>query len=102
MAVYAEWLPTRDDNKKECSNCRITHLIAQYPVGNANFCPNCGAIMNKNITCHTENIVHCKNCTFHDTLVLSDGKTFYKCKRRDEYVEFVSPDGFCDHGTPKS
>ena len=44
--VEAEWLDTQDDNKKRCSNCDIIHLIAQYPFGNVNFCPNCGATMN--------------------------------------------------------
>ena len=43
--VHGEWLPTRDSNKKECSNCGVIHLIAQYPHGQANYCPNCGAKM---------------------------------------------------------
>lgn len=38
------WIPKKD-NKAECSKCGILHLIAQYPSGNANFCPNCGAEM---------------------------------------------------------
>ena len=42
---HGEWLPTRDSNKKECSNCGVIHLIAQYPHGQANYCPNCGAKM---------------------------------------------------------
>lgn len=41
----ATWLPTNDDNKKRCSNCDIIHLIAQYPSGDINWCPNCGAKM---------------------------------------------------------
>ena len=44
--VEAEWLDTQNDNKKRCSNCDVIHLIAQYPFGNTNFCPNCGATMN--------------------------------------------------------
>lgn len=40
-----KWLPTRDDNKKECSKCNVIHLIAQYPAGRADWCPNCGADM---------------------------------------------------------
>ena len=43
--VHGEWLPTRDSNKKECSNCGVIHLIAQYPHGQANYCPNCGKRM---------------------------------------------------------
>lgn len=39
------WLPTNDDKKKRCNQCYIVHLIEQYPHGQANFCPNCGARM---------------------------------------------------------
>lgn len=39
------WIETNDDNKKRCSECDVIHLIAQYPHGNANYCPNCGARM---------------------------------------------------------
>lgn len=28
-----------------CSECGVIHLIEQYPTGNSNFCPNCGAKM---------------------------------------------------------
>lgn len=43
--VHGRWLPTNDDNKKKCSQCDVIHLIAQYPHGQANYCPNCGAKM---------------------------------------------------------
>lgn len=43
--VHGRWLPTNDDNKKRCSRCDVIHLIAQYPNGQANYCPNCGAKM---------------------------------------------------------
>ena len=43
--VNAVWLNTNDDNKKRCSNCDIIHFIAQYPSGDINWCPNCGAKM---------------------------------------------------------
>lgn len=43
--AHGKWIPTKDDNKKECSNCEIIHLIAQYPHGQINYCPNCGARM---------------------------------------------------------
>ena len=42
---HGRWIETNDDNKKRCSECDVTHLIAQYPHGNANYCPNCGAKM---------------------------------------------------------
>lgn len=42
---YGKWLKTKDDNKKRCSYCNVIHLIVQYPRGEANFCPNCGAYM---------------------------------------------------------
>lgn len=43
--VHGKWLPTNDKDKKRCSNCDVIHLICQYPNGNINFCPNCGAKM---------------------------------------------------------
>ena len=43
--VHGEWLPTNDANKLRCSKCDIIHLIAQYPHGEINYCPNCGADM---------------------------------------------------------
>ncbi len=42
---HGEWIPTRDNDKKTCSRCAVTHLIGQYPFGNSNYCPNCGAKM---------------------------------------------------------
>ena len=42
---HGQWLPTKDKNKKRCSRCDVIHLIAQYPNGEANYCPNCGAKM---------------------------------------------------------
>jgi len=34
-----------DKTKVKCSECEITHMIAQYPNGKIDWCPNCGAIM---------------------------------------------------------
>lgn len=34
-----------DHTKVKCSNCDITHLIAQYPHGVIDYCPNCGKDM---------------------------------------------------------
>lgn len=42
---HGRWIATNDGNKKRCSECGIIHLIAQYPCGKANYCPNCGAKM---------------------------------------------------------
>lgn len=42
---HGKWLPTNDENKKQCSRCEVIHLIAQYPNGDKNYCPNCGAKM---------------------------------------------------------
>ena len=44
---HGQWLPTNDDNKKRCSRCDVIHLIAQYPHGQINYCPNCGAKMDE-------------------------------------------------------
>ena len=44
---HGRWMPTNDDNKKRCSRCDVIHLIAQYPHGQANYCPNCGAKMDE-------------------------------------------------------
>ena len=43
--VHGKWLPTNDENKKRCNKCDTVILIAMYPMGNANYCPNCGAKM---------------------------------------------------------
>lgn len=34
-----------DKNKLKCSECEVVHLIAQYPNGKINWCPNCGTKM---------------------------------------------------------
>ena len=34
-----------DETKCKCSVCETITLIAQYPRGDKNFCPNCGADM---------------------------------------------------------
>ena len=47
---HGRWLPTNDDNKKRCSECDVIHLIAQYPHGQANYCPNCGAKMDAEVS----------------------------------------------------
>lgn len=44
---HGRWLPTSDANKKRCSRCDVIHLIAQYPHGEINYCPNCGAWNNR-------------------------------------------------------
>lgn len=42
---HGRWKNTSTPNQLKCSNCDIIHFIAQYPHGNINFCPNCGAKM---------------------------------------------------------
>lgn len=42
---HGQWIETNDDTMKRCSECDVICLIAQYPHGKANFCPNCGARM---------------------------------------------------------
>lgn len=34
-----------DKDKLRCSECEVIHLIAQYPNGKVDWCPNCGARM---------------------------------------------------------
>lgn len=34
-----------DKDKLRCSACGVIHLIAQYPSGNIDWCPNCGTKM---------------------------------------------------------
>jgi len=42
---HGTWENTNTPNHLRCSNCEITHFIAQYPHGAINYCPNCGADM---------------------------------------------------------
>lgn len=37
------WENTNTPNQLRCSNCEIIHFIAQYPHGEINYYPNCGA-----------------------------------------------------------
>lgn len=32
-----------DKDKLKCSKCEVIHLIAQYPNGKIDWCPNCGS-----------------------------------------------------------
>lgn len=34
-----------DKDKCKCDQCEVISLIAMYPNGDANYCPNCGAKM---------------------------------------------------------
>lgn len=43
-AAHGRWLQV-DSTKCRCSHCDIIALIALYPHGDKNFCPNCGAKM---------------------------------------------------------
>lgn len=39
-----------DKDKLKCSECEVIHLIAQYPLGKIDWCPNCGTKMRKDKT----------------------------------------------------
>lgn len=43
-AKVGKWIRV-DKTKVKCSECDITHFIAQYPMGKINYCPNCGTKM---------------------------------------------------------
>lgn len=40
-----KWENTNTPNQLRCSRCDVIHFIAQYPHGEINYCPNCGARM---------------------------------------------------------
>lgn len=42
--LKGKWIQI-DSTKCKCSKCDTITLIAQYPHGDKNFCPNCGADM---------------------------------------------------------
>lgn len=42
---HGRWENTNTPNQLRCSKCEVIHFIAQYPHGEVNFCPNCGAKM---------------------------------------------------------
>ena len=44
--VHGRWIQV-DETKCRCSHCDIIALIALYPHGDKNFCPNCGANMDE-------------------------------------------------------
>ena len=39
-----EWIRV-DNTKCKCSKCEVIHMIAQYPAGHIDWCPNCGTDM---------------------------------------------------------
>lgn len=48
--IYSQgnWIQI-DETKCKCSECNVITLIAMYPRGQKNFCPNCGADMRGDI-----------------------------------------------------
>ena len=46
--VHGRWIQV-DSTKCRCSHCDIIALIALYPHGDKNFCPNCGAKMDEGL-----------------------------------------------------
>lgn len=49
-----EWIRV-DNTKCKCSKCEVIHMIAQYPSGHIDWCPNCGADMREVSECSEEN-----------------------------------------------
>lgn len=45
---HGRWIQV-EETKCRCSNCDIIALIALYPHGDKNFCPNCGARMDEEV-----------------------------------------------------
>lgn len=46
--VHGRWIQV-DSTKCRCSHCDIIALIALYPHGDKNFCPNCGTKMDMEV-----------------------------------------------------
>lgn len=45
---HGKWLPTRHPDQKRCSVCDVISFIALYPcINKADYCPHCGAKMDK-------------------------------------------------------
>ena len=51
--VHGRWIQV-DSTKCRCSHCDIIALIALYPHGDKNFCPNCGAKMDGGVDNETD------------------------------------------------
>lgn len=45
LVKRGKWENTNSPNQLRCSRCDVIHFIAQYPHGDINYCPNCGADM---------------------------------------------------------
>lgn len=45
--IHAKWIESGAKNHLRCSNCDIIAFIALYPHGDCNYCPHCGAKMDK-------------------------------------------------------
>lgn len=72
-----------DETKCKCSECEAIAMIAQYPPGaDKNFCPNCGARMDRT------KAVDCVECRFYDS------EREY-CRK---YEKAVFPFCFCFYG----
>ena len=77
---FARWIQV-DPSKQRCSNCEVTHFIAQYPAGKAAFCPNCGSRMQG--PCETMAIHKEESRVFYDP--------FFQWRDEDTFV-FVFED----------
>lgn len=72
-----------DRNKVKCSECEITHLIAQYPHGAIDFCPNCGAKMVE--TQESEGCNECEKCIVRYDV---NGGKYFICLKSGEAVAY--------------
>ena len=78
------WENTNTPAQLRYSNCDVIHYIAQYPHGEINYCPNCGARMGENNVSQDRcsNYMDCDgNCFIDDTPCDCGGDT-NKCKGR--------------------
>lgn len=80
---HGQWIPTHDADKLRCSQCDVIHLIAQYPHGEINYCPNCGA----------RNIRQKGDAKMTDRYVLKPQSDYEGLKRK--YVVLKSDTGEC-------
>lgn len=83
---HGRWIPTHDADKLRCSRCDVIHLIAQYPHGEINYCPNCGARNNRQKG----------DAKMTDRYVLKPQSDYEGLKRK--YVVLKSDTGECVEG----
>lgn len=81
-----------DKDKLKCSKCEIIHLIAQYPHGKIDWCPNCGTKMQENKEDHN-NDGWCNTCEFKYLESECRGCAIY-----DEYGNLITLSNYKQEG----